>query len=56
MYPNWLAPLLSLPAGLALAWSFERERALLPVALEHALYGALLFTIGLGPWFGVPVP
>lgn len=51
VYPNLVAPLLSLPAGLVLAWRFRRAGALGPVWLEHTLYGLLLFTLGLGNYF-----
>lgn len=51
VYPNPVAPLLSLPAGLVLAWRYRRSGALGPVWLEHALYGLLLFTVGLGNFF-----
>ena len=51
VYPNALAPLLSLPAGLALAWTYQRTRRIGPVWLEHTAYGVLLFTLGLGGFF-----
>lgn len=51
VYPNPVAPLLSLPAGLVLAWRYRRIGALGPVWLEHSLYGLLLFTLGLGRYF-----
>jgi uncharacterized protein len=51
IYPNAVAPLLSLPAGLLLALTYRRTRAMGPVWLEHAIYGLLLFTLGLGEFF-----
>jgi len=51
VYPNLLAPLLSLPAGLVLAWRYRRGDGMGPVWLEHSLYGLLLFTLGLGGFF-----
>lgn len=51
VYPNLVAPLLSLPAGLILAWRYQRHGRLGPVWLEHSLYGLLLFTLGLGDFF-----
>lgn len=51
VYPNLVAPLLSLPAGLVLAWRYRRTGALGPVWLEHAVYGVLLFSLGLGNFF-----
>ena len=51
VYPNPVAPLLSLPAGLILAWRYGRHGRLGPVWLEHVLYGLLLFSLGLGQFF-----
>lgn len=51
VYPNAVAPLLSVPAGLLLALTWRRTGRLGPVWLEHSLYGLLLFTLGLGGYF-----
>jgi hypothetical protein len=51
IYPNTVAPLLSIPAGLLLAITWRRFGRLGPVWLEHAVYGLLLFTLGLGDFF-----
>jgi len=37
--------------GLLLAWRYENRRAFWPIWLEHALYGDLAFTVGLGRYF-----
>jgi len=47
---NPIAPLLSVIAGLLLADTWRRTRSLRAVWLEHALYGQIVFTCGLG-WF-----
>jgi len=47
---NPVAPLLSLPAGWLLGDTWFKTRSLRAVCLEHALYGMLIFTLGLG-WF-----
>lgn len=47
---NWVAPLLSLIGGAIFAYGYQQHRSLKWAALEHALYGCMLFTIGLG-WF-----
>lgn len=47
---NWIAPLLSLIAGLLLAHTWQRTRSFRMVCLEHALYGQIVFTCGIG-WF-----
>jgi membrane protease YdiL (CAAX protease family) len=51
IYPNALAPLLSIPAGLLLGLTWRRTGRLGPVWLEHSIYGLLLFTLGLGDFF-----
>ncbi|MDQ0327344.1 hypothetical protein J2R99_003213 [Rhodopseudomonas julia] len=37
--------------GAVLAWRYAQARSFWPVWLEHALYGDLVFTIGLGRYF-----
>jgi len=54
IYADPLAPLLTLPAGLVLAVAYRRNRSLPAVALEHALYGIAVFSLGLGRTFFVP--
>jgi hypothetical protein len=51
IYPNAVAPLLSVPAGVLLALTWRRTRSMGPVWLEHSIYGLLLFTLGLGEFF-----
>jgi hypothetical protein len=45
-----VAPFLSLFVGFMLANSYAQHRSLRLVWIEHALYGCLAFTFGLG-WF-----
>ena len=51
IYLNWLAVVLTIPAGCIFAQTYQRTRSLPIVALEHALYGCWIFTVGLGPYF-----
>ena len=51
VFQNWLAPLMTLVGGLLFAWTYERSRSLLAVTIEHALWGCLVFTIGIGWYF-----
>ncbi len=51
VFLNWLAPAMTLLGGLLFAWTFERSRSLLAVTIEHALWGCLVFTIGIGWYF-----
>lgn len=51
MFLNALAPLLCVIGSVMFSLSYRRHRALKWVALEHAAYGCLLFTLGLGRYF-----
>jgi len=47
-YFNWVAPTLTLAGGFLFAWRYQRTGSLWAVAIEHGLWGDLLFTVGLG--------
>lgn len=48
---HWEAVVFSFAGGLIFAYRYTRTHSYLAVALEHALYGDLIFTIGLGRFF-----
>ena len=48
---NWLAVGLSFGGGLLFGWRYARTRSLATTSLEHALWGILIFTLGLGTYF-----
>ncbi len=48
---HWEAVTFSFIGGLIFAYRYTRTRSFLAVALEHALYGDLVFTVGLGRFF-----
>lgn len=48
VFGNWIAVVLTALGGLLFARTYHRSRSLLVCQIEHALYGCLLFTIGLG--------
>ena len=48
---NGLAIALTLLGGWLFARTYLRTRSLVATAVEHAAYGCLLFTVGLGRWF-----
>ncbi len=48
---NLVAVGLASLAGFVFAWTYERSRSTLLVSIEHALYGDLVFSIGLGSLF-----
>lgn len=51
VYLNAVAVALSLIAGWLFARVYEKTESLAAVATEHALYGCIIFTIGLGRFF-----
>jgi membrane protease YdiL (CAAX protease family) len=48
---NWPSIILTFGGGLIFAWRYMRTGSFWAVALEHTLYGNLIFTIGLGSYF-----
>lgn len=51
VFSNLVAPLLSVPAGVLLALTYERKGSIGPVWIEHTLYGLSVFALGLGAYF-----
>jgi len=51
IFGNWIAVVLSFAGGLIFASRYLRARSLLAASAEHALYGMLVFTVGLGEFF-----
>lgn len=52
MFPSpWVAMSMTFVGGLLFASTYRKSRSLLAAALEHALYGCLIFTIGMGRFF-----
>ncbi len=51
IFQNWVAPLLCLAGGILFARTYDATRSLALVSLEHALYGCMIFTVGLGRYF-----
>jgi len=51
VFHNPVSPFLSVICGFFLATSYLTHKSLKRVAIEHALYGDMVFTIGLGYYF-----
>ena len=51
VFHNWLAVLLTLPGGWLFGTTYRRTGSLRLAAIEHALYGCAVFTIGYGSFF-----
>jgi membrane protease YdiL (CAAX protease family) len=51
IFRNPLSIALTFAGGLLFAWRYQQSGSLFTSSLEHALYGCLMFTIGLGEYF-----
>ena len=51
VFNNWQALVLTAMGGLMLAYTYHRSKSVICVSLEHAIWGNLFFTIGLGKYF-----
>lgn len=51
IFLNWIAVAMTLVGGYIFADDYRRGRSLALVSIEHALYGCLVFTVGLGRFF-----
>ncbi len=51
LFINWVAPVLSLVAGIIFARTYQKTGSLALVTIEHGLYGGWLFIVGLGWYF-----
>jgi uncharacterized protein len=51
IFRNPIAVSFTLVGGLLFAWRYQQTGSLFTSSLEHALYGCLMFTIGLGDYF-----
>ncbi len=51
VFENWLAVIFTFFGGFLFAHTYLKSRSTLLTAIEHSLYGDLLYTIGLGYYF-----
>jgi membrane protease YdiL (CAAX protease family) len=51
IFGNAIAPLLTIPGGYLFARTYARTGSLPAAAIEHAAYGNIVFTVGLGIYF-----
>jgi membrane protease YdiL (CAAX protease family) len=51
MVHNWTAVLMTAVGGVLFATTYQRSRSTLLVAVEHALYGDFVFSVGIGGMF-----
>lgn len=56
-FANWIAPTLTLLGGVLFSFTYARTRSVVAASVEHALWGAFMFTVGLGSYFyGAAIP
>lgn len=58
IFNNFISVFLCTLGGIIFGMNYNRNRSLLLVSIEHALYGCMIFTVGLGYYFyrgAVPV-
>ena len=55
IFGNWIAVMLTLPAGYLFTRTYLATDSLMLASLEHALYGCAIFTTGLGRFFYNPM-
>ena len=51
IFQNWVAPLMCVVGGFFFAQTYAKTRSLALAVIEHALYGCMIFTVGLGTYF-----
>jgi membrane protease YdiL (CAAX protease family) len=51
IFHNWIAVIMSTIGGILFALTYHHSKSTLLVSIEHALFGCLIFTIGLGQFF-----
>lgn len=51
IFHNWIAVFLTFIGGFLFAATYNRSKSTFLVSLEHALFGCLIFTVGLGKYF-----
>jgi hypothetical protein len=51
VFQNLTTLVISFLGGLLFAWRYENSRSFWALVIEHAIYGNLIFTVGLGRYF-----
>lgn len=54
IFDNWIAVLLTIPAGYLFTRTYLKTGSLMLASVEHAAYGCIVFTTGLGRFFYTP--
>ena len=51
VFGNWIAPVLTIPGGIIFGVRYQRTGSLILTSIEHALWGVLMFSVGLERYF-----
>lgn len=54
IFENWIALVFTFFASILFSITYRKSNSLMVTFVEHAIYGNLIFTIGLGEYFYVP--
>ncbi len=55
IFNNWIAIVLTFFASLLFSHIYKKSNSLMVIFIEHALYGNIIFTVGLGNYFYLPI-
>lgn len=55
IFNNWLAIILTFSGSLLFTNTYHKSNSLLVVFVEHSLFGNIIFTVGLGHYFYLPL-
>ena len=55
IFNNWVALVFTFVASIMFSYTYIKSNSLLVVFIEHMLYGNMIFTIGLGEYFYLPL-
>ena len=55
IFNNWIAVVLTFLGSIIFSRTYFKSKSLLVVFIEHTLYGVMVFTVGLGRYFYLPL-
>jgi len=55
IFNNWIAVVLTFFGSLLFSYIYKKSNSLMVTFTEHALYGNIIFTVGLGKYFYLPL-
>ena len=55
IFNNWVAIVLTFFGSFLFSYIYKKSNSLMVTSIEHALYGNIIFTVGLGEYFYLPL-